>query len=151
MKYIHACNLVGLENLLNEDKKETYIQNGDYLCCSSIECNDFLHKEFLIMIDGIAARKFDGDIGSIGMNPKNTEYDEIHVEGEFEVLGLYVVDNNSFDLFNYAKAIEYCLDILEINIELINATTEQKELIDKYREEIQNLSDNEWNKLFEIE
>ena len=77
---IHAANIGGIWNLYREQDKH------DYLCCSSLDCPDFFHRDVLFLVEGEVAREYWGDIGSIGMSPKRTSYDEVHIEGEFDIL-----------------------------------------------------------------
>ena len=141
-KVIHATNICGIESLIKKEK-------DDYLCCSSLDCKDFFHREVLFVIKGNVVREYNGDIGSIGMTPKKTNYDELHIEGDYEVLGLYVSENTEdFTLENIAKAKSYINCILELPIEIIGATDNQLQEIARMEEEIENLPEDEYIEAF---
>lgn len=132
---IHAANIGGIENLYKQSE-------NDYLCCSSLGCPDYFHRDVLFLVEGKVTREYWGDIGSIGMSPKKTDYDEVHIEGEFDILGLYVPDNMEFfDLRNYAIAKLLIEDWLQIPVKILNANPEQLAKIKKFENGIQNDGD----------
>ena len=145
---IHATNICGIDSLINNQKE--YIDNNNYLCCSSIGCSDYLHRQILLLVEGNVTREYTGDIGSIGMDAKNTPYDELHLEGNFDIIGLYIPNNTEyFDLKNYAAAKHIIEDIFEIHIDIINATTEQLQEIENYYNKIMTMPENEYQELLE--
>ena len=143
-KCIHATNICGLSEL--------YLQNNqyEYLCCSSIGCPDYFHRDILILVEGNVIRYYSGDIGCIGFSPKKTDYDELHLEGQFDILGLYIPSNmQNFDLYNYAIAKSYIEDILQLPCIVHNATTEQLQTIQQHCDTISDMTQLEYASLFE--
>ena len=144
---IHATNICGIDSLINNQQE--YIDNNNYLCCSSVGCNDYLHRQILLLVEGDVVREYTGDIGSIGMNAKNTPYDELHIEGSFDIIGLYIPANiEFFDLKEYAIAKYIFENIYDTCIE-INATDEQKQYINTEYDNIIKLSEEDYQELFE--
>lgn len=143
---IHATNICGIEDLYKND------QDNNYLCCSSLGCLDYFHRDVLFLIEGDVTREYTGDIGTIGMSAKNTNYDELHVEGKFEILGLYIPNNMEFfDLKNYAIARSYINDILELPVDIINVTDSQMEIIRQFEEEISEMEEETYKELLGLE
>lgn len=145
---IHATNICGIDSLINNQQE--YIDNNNYLCCSSVGCNDYLHRQILLLVEGNVVREYTGDIGSIGMTAKNTPYDELHIEGNFDILGLYISNNTEyFDLKEYAIAKYIFENIYDTCITVINATEEQKKYIENEYNNIIDLSENDYQELME--
>lgn len=145
---IHAANICGIESLINN--QQYHIDNNDYLCCSSIGCTDYLHRQILLLVEGDIVREYTGDIGSIGMSAKKTSYDELHIEGSFDIIGLYVPSNMEFfDLKEYAIAKYIFENIYDTYIEVVNATDEQKQYIENEYNSIIEMSEEEYQELLE--
>jgi len=145
-RVIHAANICGTEDLLI---KKTHYENK-YLCCSSIDCLDFFHRDVLFLVEGEVVAEFSGDIGCIGFDPKNTIYNELHVIN-YTVEGLYIPDNMEFfDLRDFAKARVFINDILEMAIKYINCNEEQISQLENFEEEFANMSDEEYKNEFDF-
>ena len=107
MGYIHSARIGGIENLFSDFEK----RNKTHLCCSSTDCQGFLARDVLMIVEGKAVREYSGDVGWIGGSARNTAWDEIHVEN-FEVVG---IDERTSEFYGQ-WACFILEEIMEINL-----------------------------------
>lgn len=141
-KVIHATNLSGIENLFNHE----YANCSNYICASSPDCTDFMHRDVLFMLSGEVLERFSGDCGSDGhgnnIGVRNTTYDELHVSNNYEIEGLYWQDGKDLEL--YAGAWHYINEILQIPCNIINASQGIENQIKDYADDMEEVEFLEW-------
>lgn len=140
-KVIHAANIAGIDDLYNNN------DNYNYLCCSSMDCQGFMARHILFLVEGEVLAEHWGDTGSDGKNhtglsPKNTEWDEIHIANGFCVHGLYY--HPAYSVEAYAIAYAYITDVLQLPCEIYNAGNETVQKIRSWSDEMDDETFYDW-------